>query len=62
MLGRSSPLTGGVNSVLFDGVSPPSAIFAVAPYFLRGLEKELLKPDITGCFYYRRLVIINGEQ
>ena len=62
MLCRARPLTGGENNFLFSGELSPATFFAVAPYFLRGLEKELLKPDITGCFYYRRLVIINGEQ
>ena len=45
---RANSLTGGVNSVLFDGEAP-STSFAVAPYFLRGLEKELFKPDIGNC-------------
>ena len=60
MLCRASPLTGGVNKCLFDGELPPSTLFAVAPYFLRGLEKELFKPDISGCFYYSCLIIGNG--
>ena len=35
MLGRSSPLTGGVNSVLFDGVSPPHHNGQMQPYGTR---------------------------
>ena len=50
-------LTRGENRLacLFGGVYAPFALFAVAPFVLRGLEKELPKPDIT-VFAYRRVL------